>query len=279
MRYLVFVVMLAVAAPARADVAADIKQSFKTFVDGVGKKQVGKLDDFITPGMTLDQLAAAIPKPAVTFLAVVPSASGTSAWLAAEISARVPREDRKSKVKVRDEVLRASAFLVLERGVWRVTATQWTAAMPNVDAELCGIHVPMDNMDTRVPKDFLATTTAVVAALRKSHDGGFRALMSDDKRALLIGSAAKEKFTGGPAIKALFKKWNVHIIEAEYQVGDKKIALPAHAGGGTDLMWIATRVLSNPQFCTEYDALFVLAKEPAGWRIVHQHYAEPYSSR
>jgi hypothetical protein len=36
---------------------------------------------------------------------------------------------------------------------------------------------------------------------------------------------------------------------------------------------MCTTTTSNAQ-CTEYRTFFALAKEPAGWRRVHQHFAE-----
>ena len=40
-----------------------------------------------------------------------------------------------------------------------------------------------------------------------------------------------------------------------------------------NLLWM-TAATMVPSMCTSYRTLLVLAKEPAGWRIVHQHYSE-----
>lgn len=283
MRVFVFLMVIIAATPARADVTADIKQTFKVFVDGVGKKQFGKVELFIPPGIEsagmptgVEELAATIPRPIITYLTVVPSASGKSAWLAAEISAHVTRRDQELGKRVRESSLRASAYLVLDGGAWRVTATHWSVAHPNVkqEPETCGR--PYFFMLSNVPKQFVAPVNEVIEAIRAddapdSKTRRFSALMSDDKRALLIGTAAGERVTGGPAIKALFKRWTIGIRDDPDHPNNK---MPARAGGDGELMWIGMNVTSPAQFCILYRALFMLAKEPGGWRIVHQHYSE-----
>jgi ketosteroid isomerase-like protein len=96
-------------------------------------------------------------------------------------------------------------------------------------------------------------------------------LLSDDPSALALGSAASERFSGGAAIKAVFKKWFITFGYGEGE--DKSIPARAGLGAGGELMWMYVATMSHAQ-CTQYRTFLVLAKEAAGWRIVHQHYSE-----
>lgn len=98
-------------------------------------------------------------------------------------------------------------------------------------------------------------------------------MLSDDKRAIAIGSAQKEKFVGGPAIKAAFKNWRV---SAHADLDAPTPAARANISADGELMWVALSIVPPPQLCVTYRALFVLAKEPSGWKIVHQHDSERY---
>ena len=40
-------------------------------------------------------------------------------------------------------------------------------------------------------------------------------------------------------------------------------------------MWMSFGVQGSDRLCTMYRAVFILAKEKAGWRIVEQHYSKP----
>ncbi len=168
--------------------------------------------------------------------------------------------------------MRVSAFLVLAANGWQVTATHWSVAVPNRVVEMCGAVMNEWNVKPSVPKDLEAPVRSVLEALR---DNRFVKVLSDDKNALVIGSAPDELFTGGASIKSIFKKWSI----GAYSLAPVD-ELPARAGSGPDgeLMWIALAVAAPAQLCTTYRTLLVLQNEKAGWRIVQQHYSEPLAN-
>jgi ketosteroid isomerase-like protein len=191
----------------------------------------------------------------------------------------VPRDG-----KLKSESLRASALLSLDDGSWRVRATEWSAAVPNHPYEGCGNIESVWQFTSGVSRELAAPVKAVIDAFRAmpaadGMRGGDRGpllkLLSDDPSALVVGSAASERFAGGAAIKAVFKKW---FITFGYWEGEDK-SIPARAGLGADgeLMWMYIATMSHAQ-CTQYRTLLVLAKETAGWRLVHQHYSEPIAA-
>jgi ketosteroid isomerase-like protein len=275
--FLSLLIGVAVARPARADAGADVTAAFGAFVaDVAANKPTPGLELFLVPSLESDALPdradvrALIPKPKVTPVRVVVAKSGTSAWIAAEIAARVPHDG-----KVKDEALRASGFLIKDGSGWHVRATQWSIGVPNRRDPSCGALTYEWDIDPGVPAALTAPVKTVVESLNSGRPQLFVALLSDDKQAFTFGSAPREKLTGGKAIKALFKKWQVHL---SYWNEQDQPALPARAGAAPDgeLMWTVLSIGSPSELCTTYGALFVLAKEPAGWRIVHQHYAERF---
>lgn len=269
---------------AHAGPAGDASKAFTAFVDATAAGTA-------TPGVALfvtpfpgDQpvpadlgpvkLLLAKPKVKVTHVAV--SKGGTSAWLVGEITAKVPRDGKRKA-----EVLRASALLGLEGGAWHVQATQWSATTPNEPTDRCGMMATEWELPGDVPKPLVAPVTDVLEAFHampavegSPFGGGDRApltkLISDDPGGVVLGSAPGERFVGGKAIKALLRKW--YIAGGGAAEGGK--GLPARAGAGPDgeLMWMYFATSMHAQ-CTEYRTFAVLAKEAAGWRIVHQHYA------
>ncbi|MEO7731850.1 MAG: hypothetical protein ABIY55_12815 [Kofleriaceae bacterium] len=280
---LVLLLLLVTVRVARADPAGDATKAFTAFVDATaaGTATPG-LALFITPfpgdqpvPADLGPVKQLLDKPKVKVSHVAVSRGGTSAWLVGEITAKVPRNGKRKA-----EALRASALLALERGGWRVKATQWSATTPNERTDRCGMMATEWELTGDVPKELVAPVTDVIAAfhampaIEDSPFGGDRApltkLIADDPGAVVIGSAPGERFVGGKAIKALFQKWNV----AAGISGDEGKGLPARAGAGPDgeLMWMAFATSLHAQ-CTEYRTFAVLAKQAAGWRLVHQHYA------
>lgn len=281
-----FLVLLLAATIAHADPAAEPAKAFTAFVDGVaaGKASPGR-ELFITPfhdgdpvPQDLSAVKKLLDKPKVKVGKVVVSRTGKSAWLVADIPARVPRNG-----KVKAEALRASALLALDGDAWRVRATAWSATVPNHPTDMCGAVMREWHFTPSVPTELVAPVKAVLDAFdaipymagMPATLGGegnrelFLALLSSDASSIVLGSAAGERFTGGAAIKKLFKKWYVT------HVGDDPAVLAARAGAGPDgeQFWLYTTTTSHDQ-CTDYRTFLVLAKEPAGWRIVHQHYSE-----
>lgn len=273
---LVVVAVVVLSGPARADVAGNVRTAFTAFVNDVAKQQPGKLELFIAPKLedsaavpaSLAATAAMVPRPVVKIVAQVVSPGGKSAWVAAEIKAKVPR-----KGKPKDESLRASAFLVLDGTTWRVTAAHWSASVPNQRHQMCGMMDYEWQLTPAVPKALAPAVKPLLASLEGDDvKSTFPPMLSDDKRAMAFGSGPGEKFVGGAKIKGLFKKWEISLL------GDSDASeLPARAGIAPDgeLMWVVAGVSSDMVLCTMYRTLFVLAKEKAGWRVVHHHYSEP----
>jgi len=268
---------------AQADPAGDATKAFTAFVQATaaGTATPG-LALFITPfagdqpvPADLGPVKQLLDKPRVKVTHVAVSKGGKSAWLVGEITAKVPRNGKR-----KTEALRASALLGREGSDWRVTATQWSATTPNERTDRCGMMATEWELPGDVPKELVAPVTDVIAAfhampaIEDSPFGGDRGpltkLVADDPGALVLGSAPGERFVGGKAIKALFQKWNVTAGIA----GDDGKGLAARAGAGPDgeLMWMYSATALHAQ-CTEYRTFAVLAKQAAGWRIVHQHYA------
>jgi len=269
---------------AHADPAADASKAFTAFVTSVasGAPTPG-LALFITPfsddapvPADLGAVKQLLDKPKVKIAHAAVSRGGKSAWLVGEVTAKLPNGARRKAGS-----LRVSALLGLGADGWRVQATQWSAGVPNHATDRCGNIEPEWRFTSDVAKDLAAPVQAVLDAfaampvIADSPFGGDRskllALISDDRGTVVLGSAAGERFVGGKAIKALFKKWHVTHTGAP----DDFKGIPARAAAGPDgeLMWMYTATRFHEQ-CTDYRSFFVLAKEPAGWRLVHQHYSE-----
>ena len=272
---LVMVVVGVGAAPAVAGVDADVTKAFTGFVTRVaaGKPLPPGLEVFITPfddeGVPADlaPLAAMLPAPKVKVLQVMASKSGRSAWIAAEVTAQVTVAGKKPRA----DAIRSSAFLAFDGAAWTVRAVHWSIAVKNVKPEMCG-DLGLGWQTPDVSAALAPAVKTVLEVLDQDSPPAFAALLSDDKRSLVFGSAPRETFAGGARIKGVFKKWSVSL--PNWDRDDP--ALPATAGLGPDgeLGWMATRV-AYFRLCTSYRTLFVLAKEKGAWKIVHQHYSEP----
>lgn len=275
---LAVLVIIAAFAPAHAQAApdADVKAAFTAFVDGIAAGQelpstvellIGPStdDDDAQPG-DMAPIKKLFDKPKVTFAAAVVSPGGASAWVAAEITAKVPRSG-----KIKKESLRASAVLVKDGAAWSVRAAHISVAQKNEVPDMCGALTYEWEFERSVPAKLEAPVKVVLEAIDSSDTKQLLALLSDDKKALVFGSAPKEKFVGGAKIKGIFKKWNVGLMYWDHD----SPGLPSRAGTTPDgnLLWM-TAATMVPSMCTSYRTFLVLAKEPAGWRIIHQHYSE-----
>jgi len=268
---------------AHADPKADVTAAFTQFVDGVAAGTTPKdLEAFVGPTFSnsavpgLDPIREVVPSPKVSGVKVVVSAGGKSAWVIAEITAKVPRRDPKTyKDVVKDEKLRASAFLASADGAsWHVVAAHWSAGVPNVKTEMCGDLTYWWRLKPAVSTAAAPVVKPIIDAfpgMGQPLGDGFAALMSDAKTAVVIGSAPKEKWTSAKA-KKLFKKLVLSIATDD---DSHDPAVRAGLGPDGEMAWMVAAVHSPDEYCTMYRALFVLAKEKAGWRIVHQHYSEP----
>jgi hypothetical protein len=276
---IVIVVAMVSGAPAvQAGTEDDVTRAFTGFVDGVaaGKPLPAGLELFITPIADevplpgeLAAVRAMIPaSKVVKVLSLVPSKGGRSAWLAAEISALV----QPAGEKARADVIRATAVLALEGAGWTVRAAHWSVGVKNVKPAMCGALGFEWLLDPAVPPVLAPAVAVVMDALDSRKPAAFLALLSDDRKAQVFGSAPKESFLGGKKIKGVFKRWSV---ELTYWDRDDP-TLPARAGATPDgeLMWMALGV-AYFKLCTSYRTTFVMAKEKGAWRIVQQHYSEP----
>lgn len=287
MRILVAVAVVAASAAGRlahADAKADVTAAFTQFVDGVAAgKTPSDLEAFVGPTFSnspvpkLDATAEVVPSPKVSGVKVVVSTGGKSAWVIAEITAKVPRPDPKSyKDVIKDEKLRASAFLASADGAsWHVVAAHWSAGVPNAKTEMCGDLTYWWHLPPSVPTAAADVVKPVVDAFKGMGEplgADFTKLMSDAKTAVVIGSAPKEKWTSAKA-KKLFAKISMSIATTDDD--DHKPEVRAGLGPDGEMAWMVAAVHAPDQYCTMYRALFVLQKEKAGWRIVHQHYSEP----
>jgi hypothetical protein len=285
---LVAMVILGASGVAHADANADVTAAFGTFIDSVatGKASLSNVDVFIPPdkldtdaeaGMVSDHvpsdLAATkgmIASSKLKVTKVVVSKGGKSAWIAGEVSGKVERKGKK-----KTEPIRVSAFMVNDGKAWSVKATHWSTGEPDVKTEMCGMMESW-NVKANIPKDTDATVKSIFTALEGdwAMEGGvkytpakFAKLLSDDKNAVVIGSAPKELFVGGAKIKSVFKKWQISADKDGYHA---RSAL----GPDGEMMFVAMSITAPPQLCTAYRTLFVLAKESGGWRIVHHHYSQ-----
>jgi ketosteroid isomerase-like protein len=268
------------AAPARADVATEVTAQFRSFVTGLGTgaPDTDGLEVFITPFNVLvsptaadlsDQFAL-FTGARVANVTVVPSASGKAAWLVADVTAHMPDLEGTGH---HDEVVRASAFLSQrDDHHWWIGALHWSQAFPDIAPAKCEPDEPM-HFGFMIPKNLYEEVEAVLDAIA---GGKLAALQSDDRRAIAIGSAPKQRFTGGAAIKAVLKKW--HLGAAPRDSAHRMDAFPAVTGNAWsgDLMWVVTSVRAAAPLCADYRALFVLAREANTWKIVHQHYSVPF---
>ena len=266
------VVALLLAVPARADVTADVTKDYTTFVTAVaGGKVPAGVELFIAPASDSitglnDDFKKELPTPKLSNITVVPSKSGSSAWIVADLAGLVPGKD-----KAVAGTLRTSAFLVHDATGWHVRAAHWSAGKPErIPPQDNGCGMVDQEWSLRdhgkVAKALEPDVKAVLDALRKD----FTAILSDDKRAITIGSAPNERFNGGAAVKKLFKRFKISNV-----VESSESPLAVVAGGSTDndLMWIAMPVMAPHIVCTEYRAFYVLQREGSDWKVVHQHYS------
>lgn len=273
----------ATATAGHADPKADVTAAFTQFVDGVAAgKTPSDLEAFVGPTFSnkpvpgLDEIREVVPSPKVSGVKVVVSAGGKSAWVIAEITAKVPRRDAKTyKDVVKAEKLRASAFLASADGAtWHVVAAHWSAGVPNVKTEMCGDLTYWWHLPPKIAAGAADVVKPVIDAfpgMGQPLGDGFAALMSDAKTAVVIGSAPKEKWPSAKA-KKLFKKLALSIASDD---NSHEPAVRAGLGPDGEMAWMVAAVHAPDEYCTMYRTLFVLAKEKAGWRIVHQHYSEP----
>jgi hypothetical protein len=272
-----FVLVLALLARvAHADPAADANKAMQAFVDAVAAKKLpAEVDSFIGPEHDLEDaigdladVAKVVPKPTLKIVSTHLAKSGTAAWIIGEITG--------GKYEVNEKMtsapLRASAFLTLDGGTWHVRAAHWSGALPNEGkAEMCGAMDPGYMPPPAIAKGAEPAVQVINDAFKgalggKGTSAQVLAALSDAKDAQMFGSAPTESFTGGTAIKKVFKSWKIDLY-----AGDEHARAGIAPGG--DLAWVATSVQTFWQ-CKSYRALFVLQKEGSAWKIVHQHYSD-----
>jgi hypothetical protein len=156
-------------------------------------------------------------------------------------------------------------FLTLDKGAWHVRAAALSAGVANRHPGMCGSIEPWWSPPTNVIEEVVAVSKKLDAATAGGSVKGLVPWLSADRGAQMFGSAPDEQWTGGAAIKKVFESWQLDI--------DVDKGRRSGIGPGGDLMWLALSVSSMHQ-CTNYRVLVVLAKEKAGWKIVHQQYSE-----
>jgi len=266
MRAALILGVISMASVAHADPAADAKAGFQRFVDAVAaKQQPAELDTFIAPDKDEEdavgdvaKAAASLGKP-MKIVGIGVAKSGTGAWIAATLGEA-----------------RATAFLVKDAKGWHVTAAHISLAKAEQrftaeDGVGCGMVDEVLRWPASVPKDAKAAADTLDKAFMPP-DGGKHgpldlAALSDDKSALVFGSAPKEQWTGGAKIKKVFDSWKIDLGR------NSDLARAGIAPGG-DLAWVAEPVTTD-LMCKQYRAMFVLQKERGTWKIVHQHYSDP----
>lgn len=273
-----WIALLLVCGVVHADPAADAGKALQAFVDGVAAKRApSELEAFIGPGddkeqaiADLAELAKLVAKPKLAITATHVAKSGTAAWIVGEISgAKYNPEFGKTSTAP----LRATAFLTLDGGSWHVRAAHWSAGKPNNGrSEMCGMIDPAYVPPPRIAKGTEPVLKIIADAFRGQFEGNgtsamIVAALSDDAGAHLFGSAPNEKYTGGAAIKKVFKAWKIDLYANTAEHTRSGIA------PGGDLAWVALHVQTMWQ-CTSYRTLFVLQKEGSAWKIVDQHYSE-----
>jgi len=265
MRTVVIGVMLSLASLAHASLAhaspsGDVTKAFQAFVDAGGTSEPA-LELFIPPqGDSPDEHFewAALPKdkgeargyldhPKVVTKKVVVSASGTSAWLAADIkNAKLP--------------LRASAFLIKDDKGWHVTAAHWSRAQTPVKPAACKSLQFEWRPKASVPAEAREPVLAVMKTL--GHD--FPSVMAPGGLVWGPGAAAPD-----------FGHWKV---TGPWHEEGKDLSARANIAPDGQLAWMALEVGGPTELCTDYRAFYVVEKTKAGWRVVHQHYSLPAKS-
>nr|HEX4314940.1 nuclear transport factor 2 family protein [Kofleriaceae bacterium] len=248
---------------AAADPAGDADAAFAAYVGGLAAGSAGSADSVITPffndgeGVGSDQLAdlAKIKLGKVSGVSTVVSPGGKSAWLVADVARK------------KGSALRATAVLAADDTGWHVVAAHLSIATPHVKTGDCGALTFEWDLTADVDKAAEPAVAAVAGALDAHR---LADIVSDDKHAVAIGSAAKERWTGGAAIKPEVKKLGVGIALG---TGDKPRAIAGVTPDG-QLAYVTMAVDAPSAYCTQYRAQFVLATDKAGWRVASQHYSE-----
>jgi hypothetical protein len=258
--------LVALTSFAHASPAGDVTKAFQSFVETAGTAEP-KLEVFIPPqgDSPEDNTWPVLPKdkgevrgyldhPKVVVKKLVVSASGTSAWLAADI--------KNAKLAA----LRASAVLVKSDKTWQVVATAWSRAMKPPPVETCKVMQFEWRPKAHVPAEARPAVIAMMKALNPS--ASFTDVMTGSSNAVLF--APNTTTIGGAAIKNVFRTWKV--TGPWHEPGKE---LSAHAGLAGELAWMVMEIGGSPEQCTDFRAFFVLAPEAGGYKLVHQHYSLP----
>jgi len=254
---------------AHASPSSDITKSFQAFVETGGTSDA-RLELFIPPqGDSPDEhfqwpvlphdrgeTRGYVDHPRVLVKKLVVSRSGMSAWLAAEIA---------SKGK---DPLRASAVLVKDKKAWHVVAAHWSRATPARPVDPCKALAFEWRPKAAVPATARPPVIAVMKALNPSAD--FTEVMSDSGNAVMFRPG--DTTIGGAAIKNVFQAWKV---TGPWHEAGKDLSAFAGTTPDGELAWMALEIGGPPDQCTDYRTMFVLASEPDGWKLVHQHYSLP----
>jgi hypothetical protein len=275
MRLVAIAVVAATTSLAHADPNAEITKAFGGFVDSfaTAKPALDGVQALLLPAMmdvpvpVAADAANTFQAPKTKVLRIVPTKSGKAAWVAAEIATKVEHDKKWVAQSVR-----ASAVLVLDGATWRVRAADFSVAVPERAAPPgCGNASDQWESPSKVAKAAVPAVDALIHAI--SDPATFVPMISDDKNALVFGSAPKETYSGGAAIKAIFKKWR---IGGDMPGGDGALSAIADVGPDGELVWAITPIMAPIQMCAMYRGFFVLVKDGTAWKVIHQHYSSPF---
>ncbi|MBV8758618.1 MAG: hypothetical protein JO257_15130 [Deltaproteobacteria bacterium] len=260
MRRVLVVALVSAVSVAHASPKDDVTRTFQQFVDSAGTAEPS-LELFIPPqGDSPDEhyewpvlpkdkgeVRGYLDKPKVVVKKVAVTASGTSAWLAAEIqNASRP--------------LRASAFLVEDDKGWHVMAAHWSRATTPRKPAQCKSLAFEWRPHAQVPDAAREPVIAVMKTLGRN----FASVMAPGGVVFGVDTKAPD-----------FATWKV---TGPWHEQGKDISARANIAPDGQLAWMALEVGGPTELCTDYRAFYVVAKDKAGWRVVHQHYSLPAKS-
>ena len=261
MRRVLILAVVSAASVARASPQSDVTRTFQAFVDSAGNADTAALELFIPPqGDSPDEhfewpalpkdrgeARGYLDKPKIVIEKLAISRSGTSAWLAAEIQ-------NASKP------LRASAFPVKDDKGWHITAAHWSRAATPAKPAQCKSLAFEWRPHAQVPE---AAREPVIAVLKTlGHD--FTKVMAPGGVIFGVGTARPD-----------FARWKV---TGPWHEAGQDLSARANIAPDGQLAWMALEVGGPPELCTDFRTFYVVAKDKAGWRVVHQHYSLPAKS-
>lgn len=187
---------------------------------------------------------------------------GKSAWIACEVDVQMPLASEADDVPNRgpDGFFHASG--VLDGGPtwkWSMWHIGWTGFRKNPRPKLVKDYPKL--LDNVEGADEVANVFKASLVSPKQ----LGATISDRKDAVLLGSARKERFVGGKAMRATLARWKL-----SFSVRDHVQAQVTSSG---TIAWVAAHVDARPAGKpkakpTPYRASFIYEREGDTWKVV-----------